>query len=492
MLACARIGATHTVVFAGFSATSLAERIDDSHCRFVITADAFLRKGQLVHLKPIVDEAITHTKHKSIQNVIMLKHRDTPVSWTPDRDVEWQDCVQRGAQASSDPEIVDSEHPLFILYTSGTTGKPKGLVHSTGGYLTQVRSTCETVFGLNDDDVFWCTADIGWITGHSYVVYGPLALGGTIFIYEGALTSPTPDRLFELVDQYHVSVLYTAPTAIRMFMQQGTSYPLKHSLASLRLLGSVGEPINAEAWQWWHKHVGRERCPLVDTWWQTETGAIMISPIPGKVQTKPGSATFPLPGLDIDVVDAQGQPAALEESGYLVVNKPWPSMARGIWGDDARFVQNYFSRFEGRYFSGDGARKDADGYFWILGRVDDVVNISGHRLGTAEVESALITHPDVAESAVVSKPDPISGEAIVAFVTLKNGVIPSDDLKQQLINCVGREIGAFAKPKEIRFAPSLPKTRSGKIMRRLLRQMASGQELSGDLSTLENLEFLKS
>jgi acetyl-CoA synthetase len=491
MLACARIGTTHTVVFAGFSANSLSERLDDSSCRFVITADGFLRKGQIVALKPIVDDAIAQATKGSVRYVVVLKHAHTQTSWTEGRDVDWEECLKNGSGCSDDPEIVDAEHPLFILYTSGTTGKPKGIVHSSGGYLTQVRTTCEAVFGLNDQDVYWCTADIGWITGHSYVVYGPLALGATVFIYEGALTSPTPDRLFELIDEHRVSILYTAPTAIRMFMQMGPEIPAKHHLGSLRLLGSVGEPINPEAWNWWHRHVGHGRCPLVDTWWQTETGAIMISPIPGKVETKPGCATLPMPGLDIDVVDAQGVSVAAEESGYLVVNQPWPSMARGIYGDQARFEQNYFARFPGKYFSGDGARKDRDGYIWILGRVDDVVNISGHRLGTAEIESALITHPDVAESAVVSKPDPLTGEAIVAFVILKYGATPSDGLKAELIQCVGREIGAFARPKEIVFTPSLPKTRSGKIMRRVLRQMASGQDPSGDLSTIENLEFLK-
>lgn len=493
MLACARIGATHTVVFAGFSANSLSERIDDCTCRFVITADAFQRKGQLVVLKSIVDESITLTKKDSIERVVVLNHRNTDTAWKNDRDILWSDCVKLGKQTNSsfDPEIVDAEHPLFILYTSGTTGKPKGLVHSTGGYLTQVRASCNTVFNISDDDVYWCTADIGWITGHSYVVYGPLALGATIFIYEGALTSPQPDRLFSLVDKHGITILYTAPTAIRMFMQHGPALPEKHTLTSLRLLGSVGEPINPEAWTWWYRHVGRSRCPLVDTWWQTETGAVMISPIPGQVETKPGSATLPLPGLDIEVVDASGSPVSNGESGYLVINQPWPSMARTIWGDRPRFEQNYFSRFSGRYFSGDGARKDEDGYFWILGRVDDVVNISGHRLGTAEVESALITHPDVAESAVVSKPDEITGEAIVAFVTLKSGKTPSDEKKKELMACVVKEIGAFAKPQEIRFTDTLPKTRSGKIMRRILRQIASGNEVTGDLSTIENLEFLK-
>lgn len=493
MLACARIGATHTVVFAGFSAHSLAERIDDSECRFVLTADGFLRKGKLVALKTIVDEALTLTTKNSVANVVVLSHRKLAINWKEGLDVDWEECLKGGRTSnfSDDPEIVEAEHPLFILYTSGTTGKPKGLIHTSAGYLTGVRSTCKTVFGLRETDVFWCTADIGWITGHSYVVYGPLALGATVFIYDGALTSPTPDRLFELVDKHHVTILYTAPTAIRMFMQQGPQLPERHALDSLRLLGSVGEPINPEAWLWWHNHVGKGRCPLVDTWWQTETGAIMISPIPGRVDTKPGSATLPLQGLDIDVVDSNGASAPLGESGYLVINQPWPSMARGIYGDQARFEQNYFSRFRGRYFSGDGARKDEDGYFWILGRVDDVVNISGHRLGTAEVESALITHVSVAESAVVGKPDALTGEAIVAFVTLKNNVRESDSLKAELIACVAKEIGSFAKPKEIIFTPTLPKTRSGKIMRRVLRQMAAGLAPSGDLSTLENLEFLK-
>ncbi len=491
MLACARIGATHMVVFAGFSASSLAERMDDSGSRFLITADAFKRKSQYVELKAIVDEALKLTKNETIERVIVLSHEGTDVEWQAVRDIEWKECEDRGADLSRDPEIVESNHPLFILYTSGTTGKPKGLVHGTGGYLTQVRSTCESVFGLQTNDVFWCTADIGWITGHSYVVYGPLALGATIFIYEGALTSPTPDRVYEIVDKHNITVLYTAPTAIRMLRQQGENHPLKHSLSSLRLLGSVGEPINAEAWLWWHKYVGRGHCPIVDTWWQTETGAIMISPTDG-VLTKPGSATFALPGLDIDIVDTDGKPVALDESGYLVINKPWPSLALGIWGDQERFVHTYFSRFSGRYFSGDGAKRDSDGYFWILGRVDDVVNVSGHRLGTAEVESALITHPDVAESAVVSIPDALTGEAIVAFVMLNSHAKESEALKRELSACVGREIGAFARPKEIHFTKGLPKTRSGKIMRRVLRQMATGQEVSGDLSTLENLEFLKS
>lgn len=493
MLACARIGATHTVVFAGFSAQSLSERIDDSGCRLVITADGFKRKGQVIKLKDVVDEALSYCEKNTVQHVVILNRQNLKYVAATPKDIDWDDCIKLGKEQSlsGEPQIVDAEHPLFILYTSGTTGTPKGIVHTCGGYLTQVRSTCESVLDMKDTDVYWCTADIGWITGHSYLVYGPLALGATLFIYEGALTSPAPDQLFKLIDKYQISILYTSPTAIRMFMQQGINPSEKHSLDSLRLLGTVGEPINPEAWMWWNKCVGKEQCPNVDTWWQTETGAIMISPIPGKVMTKAGSATYALCGIDAQIVDANGNQAAPEENGYLVINKPWPSIARGIYGDQKRFVDTYFSRFANRYFTGDGAKQDSDGYFWILGRVDDVVNVAGHRLGTAEIESELITHSDVAESAVVSRNDTITGQAIVAFVTLKKDTPVTAALREAISQCVVKEIGAFAKPQEIIFTAALPKTRSGKIMRRVLRQIASGDAITGDLSTLEDLESLK-
>ncbi|WP_457628489.1 acetate--CoA ligase [Oceanithermus sp.] len=485
MLAAARIGAVHSVVFGGFSASALAERIKDAGGEVLITADGGWRRGQIVPLKEAADEAVRETG--VVKHVVVVRRTGQGVPMEPGRD-HWYHELVEGVPDEAPPEPMDSEDPLFILYTSGSTGKPKGVLHTTGGYMTYTFHTARTVFDLKDDDTYWCTADVGWITGHSYIVYGPLLNGATVVMYEGAPNHPEPDRFWEIVDKHGVTILYTAPTAIRAFMKWGEQWPMKHRLDSLRLLGTVGEPINPEAWLWYYRVIGKERCPIVDTWWQTETGGIMITTLPGAHRMKPGFAGKPFFGIAPEIVDGEGNPITEpDQGGYLVITKPWPSMLRTVWGDPERFVNQYWSRYPGKYFTGDGARRDADGYYLILGRVDDVINISGHRLGTMEVESALVSHPAVAEAAVVARPDPIKGEAIVAFVTPVGDVEASEALAEELKEHVVKMIGAIARPAEIRFAAALPKTRSGKIMRRLLRQIAAGQEeISGDTSTLED------
>ncbi len=485
MLACARIGAIHSVVFGGFSAESLRDRINDAEAVCLITADGGYRRGSVVQLKRFADDAVRQCP--SIRSVLVV-HRGggaidpTHCPMTEGRDHWWHRLLEN-EPGNAQPEAMDAEDLLFILYTSGTTGKPKGIVHTTGGYLTQVAATTRHVFDLRDGDVFWCTADVGWVTGHSYVVYGPLANGATVLMYEGAPDWPERDRFWEICERYGVTVFYTAPTAIRAFMKWGPSHPARHDLSMLRLLGTVGEPINPEAWIWYNTHIGGEACPIVDTWWQTETGGIMITPLPGVVTTKPGSATIPFPGIDVELVDGAGEPVEGPGGGFLTIKSPWPGMLRTIWGDDARYHETYWSRFPGRYFAGDGAKVDTDGYWWILGRVDDVLNVAGHRIGTMEVESALVDHPAVAESAVVGKAHDLKGQAIAAFVTLKEGHHPSPALRDELRDHVGTKIGAIAKPDDILFAADLPKTRSGKIMRRLLRDIAEGRAL-GDTTTL--------
>jgi acetyl-CoA synthetase len=488
MLACARIGATHSVVFGGFSADSLRDRINDAGCKFVVTADGGYRRGSEVKLKPAVDEALKQTP--SVKGCIVVRRTGTKIHMEPGRDYWWHEMIET-VDAHCPAEELDSEHPLYILYTSGTTGKPKGIMHTTAGYLLQTHLTTKWVFDMKDDDTYWCTADIGWVTGHSYVVYGPLSNGATVLMYEGAPNYPEPDRFWQLIEKHRVSIFYTAPTAIRAFIKWGEQWPLKHDLSSLRLLGTVGEPINPEAWMWYREIIGKGKCPIVDTWWQTETGAIMISPVPGTTPTKPGSATKPLPGIEADVMSRSGQPVGANEGGYLVIKRPWPSMLRTIWGDDERYRQQYWSEIPGVYFAGDGARIDSDGYFWIMGRVDDVINVSGHRLGTAEIESALVSHEVVAEAAVVARPDELKGSAVVAFVTLEGGRKASDGLKEQLRQHVAHEIGSLARPDEIRFTDQLPKTRSGKIMRRLLREIAAGGAVAGDVTTLEDFSVLE-
>jgi acetyl-CoA synthetase len=487
MLACARIGATHSVVFGGFSAEALRDRINDAQAKVVVTADGGYRRGGEIPLKPAVDEAIQQTP--SIEHVIVYQRTGSQIHMEPGRDHWWHELM---ANASEDcpAEALDAEHPLYILYTSGTTGRPKGIVHTTGGYMLGTYLTAKWVFDLKEEDTYWCTADIGWVTGHSYIVYGPLANGATSLMYEGAPNWPEWDRFWRIIDKYQVNVFYTAPTAIRAFVRAGEQWPRKHKLTSLRLLGTVGEPINPEAWMWYHRVIGQERCPIVDTWWQTETGMIMITPLPGATPTKPGSATRPFPGIIADVVSRDGQSVPPNTGGYLVIKRPWPAMLRTIYGDPERYTRQYWSDIPGVYFTGDGARRDENGYFWIMGRVDDVVNVSGHRLGTMEVESALVSHPLVAEAAVVGRPDEIKGQAIAAFVTLESGRTPTDVLKQELRQHVAKEIGAFARPDDIRFTDALPKTRSGKIMRRLLREIASGDEVRGDVTTLEDLSIL--
>jgi acetyl-CoA synthetase len=487
MLACARIGAAHSVVFGGFSATALRERVVDGGCSIVITADGGWRRGQVLPLKPQVDEALEGLH--GVHTVLVVRRTGNRVNWHPGRDA-WYHELASDASTECAPEPMDSEDLLFLLYTSGSTGKPKGIVHTTGGYLVGAYLSTQFVFDLCDGDLFWCTADIGWITGHSYVVYGPLANGATILMYEGAPTTPTPARFWEIVERHKVTVFYTAPTAIRTFMRLGDDVPARHDLSSLRLLGSVGEPINPEAWMWYHRHIGRERCPIVDTWWQTETGSIAITPLPGVTVTQPGSATRPFFGIDAAVVDDAGRELPPNQGGYLVIKRPWPSMLRGIWGNPERYREGYWKKYGHMYFAGDGARRDERGNFWVLGRVDDVLNVAGHRLSTMEVESALVSHAAVAEAAVVGRPDELLGQAIVAFVTVVKGVDPAEALKDELKEHVAREIGKLARPAEIRFTDALPKTRSGKIMRRLLRDVAAGVETTGDTSTIEDYALL--
>jgi acetyl-CoA synthetase len=488
MLACARIGATHTVIFGGFSADAVRDRVNDGQCKAIITADGAFRRGTEVKLKPAVDQALKNCP--SVENVIVFKRTESEVKMQLGRDHWWHELVQY-ADDTCFPEPLDSEHPLYILYTSGTTGKPKGILHTTGGYLTQVAITSKWVMDLKDEDTYWCTADIGWVTGHSYVVYGPLANGATVFMYEGAPNYPDPGRFWDIIERNRITILYTAPTAIRAFIKWGEQYPLKYDLSSLRLLGTVGEPINPEAWMWYHKIIGKGKCPIIDTWWQTETGAIMISPLPGATPTVPGTATRPFPGILMDIQTRDGQSVGVNEGGYLVVKHPFPAMLRTIYGDDERYKKQYWSEIPHVYFAGDGARRDERGYYWIMGRVDDVINVSGHRLGTAEVESALVSHEAVAEAAVVGRPDEIKGQAISAFVTLEGGRRGSDELKDELRAHVTREIGALAKPDDIRFTDALPKTRSGKIMRRLLRELASSGIVAGDVTTLEDFSVLE-
>lgn len=487
MLACARIGAVHSVVFGGFSSESIKDRIADSGASIVVTADGGYRRGQIITLKQNVDHAIEG--NAAVKCVIVFRRTNLDIHIQEDRDVWWhREADYVSAECPAEP--LDSEHPLFILYTSGSTGKPKGILHTTGGYLLGVTVTMKYVFDLREEDTFWCTADVGWITGHSYVVYGPLANGATTFMYEGAPNWPEPDRFWNIIAHHDVTILYTAPTAIRAFMKWGEDWPAKHDLSSLRLLGTVGEPINPEAWMWYYKHIGGERCPIVDTWWQTETGMHMITPLPGATPLKPGTATLPFFGIDAAVVDDNGKEVGPNEGGKLVIRKPWPSMLRTIYGDNARFKKQYWSEIKGCYFTGDGARRDKDGYFWIVGRIDDVLNVAGHRLGTAEVESALVAHEAVAEAAVVGRPDELKGQGVVAFVTLRVGFTATNELGEHLRIHVSRLIGAIAKPDDVRFADALPKTRSGKIMRRLLKQVASGGAVSGDTTTLEDFTVL--
>ena len=487
MLACARIGATHTVVFGGFSSEAVRDRMNDAEAKLIVTADGGYRRGQVVPLKANVDGALKGTK--TVQHVVVVRRTGAPVPFQAGRDHWWHELMA-AASPVCPAEPLDAEHPLFILYTSGTTGKPKGVVHTTGGYLLQATLTTKYVFDLKDEDTYFCTADIGWVTGHSYVVYGPLANGATTLMYEGAPNHPEPDRLWDIVEKHRVNIFYTAPTAIRAFVRWGEQWPRKHDLSSLRLLGTVGEPINPEAWMWYRAVIGGGRCPIVDTWWQTETGAIMITPLPGAVPTKPGSGTLPFFGVDADVVDKDGKSVPAGAGGYLVIKKPWPSMLRTVYKDPDRYVEQYWKKFPGIYFTGDGARRDADGYFWIMGRVDDVINVAGHRLGTMEVESALVSHTKVAEAAVVGRPDDLKGQALVAFVTPKGGLKADEALRGELKEHVVKEIGSIARPEEIRFTDALPKTRSGKIMRRLLRDIAAGKETVGDTTTLEDFSVL--
>jgi acetyl-CoA synthetase len=488
MLACARIGATHSVIFGGFSSTALIDRINDASCKLVVTADGGWRRGHEVKLKAAVDEALRGTP--SVNACIVVRRTGSNITMQAGRDYWWHELMET-ADSICEAASLDSEHPLFILYTSGTTGKPKGILHTTGGYLLQAHLTSKWIFDFKDEDIYWCTADIGWVTGHSYVVYGPLSNGATALMYEGAPNYPEPDRFWSIIEQHRVNILYTAPTAIRAFIKWGEQWPLKHDLSSLRLLGTVGEPINPEAWMWYREIIGKGRCPIVDTWWQTETGAIMISPLPGATPTKPGSATMAFPGIAADVMTREGKAVGANQGGYLVITRPWPSMLRTIWGDDERYREQYWSQIDGVYFAGDGARRDQDGYFWIMGRIDDVINVSGHRLGTAEVESALVSHSAVAEAAVVARPDELKGSAIVAFVTLEGTHQASNELKETLRGHVAREIGALARPDEIRFSDALPKTRSGKIMRRLLREIATSGAVAGDVTTLEDFSVLE-
>ncbi len=487
LLACARIGAVHSVVFGGFAAHAIADRVNDSQCVAILTQDTSFRRGTEIKLKAIVDEAVVTCP--SVRHVLVHRRSGSPVAMHPGRDL-WLDEALAKADPSCPCEPMESEDPLFILYTSGTTGKPKGLVHTTAGYALGTYLTSKYIFDLQPADIYFCTADIGWITGHSYVVYGPLQNGASVLLYEGAPNFPENDRFWKIIDDHKVTVFYTAPTAIRAFIKWGDHFVNRHSLASLRLLGTVGEPINPEAWMWYHREIGKERCPIVDTWWQTETGAIMIAPIPGAVPTKPGSATLPFFGIVPEIVTKQGAPVEPGQGGLLIIRKPWPSMARTIYGDPARFESAYLSEIPGAYVTGDGARQDADGYFWLMGRVDDVINVSGHRLGTMEIESALVAHTKVAEAAVVGRPDDMKGQAISAFVTLEEGHEPTEELKQELRHWVAKEIGALARPDDLRFTQMLPKTRSGKIMRRLLRELATTGTVTGDTTTLEDFTVI--
>ncbi|MEV1488851.1 acetate--CoA ligase [Pseudomonas aeruginosa] len=487
MLACARLGITHSVVFGGFSSEALKARIQDLGAKLVITADGGWRRGKEIRLKPAVDESLADCP--TVEHLIVCQRTKGAVDMKPGRDHWMHELV--ATQSDVCPAVpLDAEHPLYVLYTSGTTGKPKGILHTTAGYLLQATMTCQWVFDLKNNDVYWCTADIGWVTGHTYIVYGPMSNGATQVIYEGAPDFPAFDRWWDLVEKYKVSIFYTSPTAIRALIRQGNHWPESKDLSSLRLLGSVGEPINPAAWEWYYNVIGKARCPIVDTWWQTETGAILIAPFPGAVPLKPGSGTLPMPGVLADVVDLDGNSVGPNQEGYLIVRRPWPSMVRTIWGDPKRFEDQYWSRLPGNYFTGDAARRDEDGYFWVLGRVDDVLNVSGHRLSTMEVESALVRHHAVAEAAVVGKPHEITGQSVCCFVTLKKGDWDHDALGKELRQWVGHEIGAFARPEEIRFSDALPKTRSGKIMRRLLRELVTNNTVAGDVTTLEDLSVI--
>ncbi len=487
MLACARLGVVHTVIFGGFSSEAIKDRVNDCQARVIITADGGWRRGKIVELKSSVDRALPATP--SVERVVVLRRTGQEVPMTPGRDVWWHELIA-GQPTSHQAKAFGSEDPLFILYTSGSTGKPKGVLHTSAGYLLGCTITMKYVFDLREEDVYFCTADVGWITGHSYVVYGPLASGATVLMYEGAPNHPEPDRLWAVIDRHQATILYTAPTAIRAFMRWGDEYVNRHRLDSLRLLGSVGEPINPEAWMWYYKVVGKKRCPIVDTWWQTETGAIMVTPLPGITPLKPGSCTRPFFGVVPRVLDEQGNDVPRGSGGRLFLAKPWPSMLRTLWGDDDRYKKQYWSELPGYYFAGDGARFDQDGYLWVVGRIDDVLNVSGHRIGTAEVESALVSHPNVAEAAVVGRPDELKGQALVCFVTLKNGVTASPELKEALRAHVAREIGSLARPDDVRFAAGLPKTRSGKIMRRILKEIAAGGAVKGDTTTLEDFSVV--
>jgi acetyl-CoA synthetase len=487
MLACARLGVIHTVIFGGFSSEAIKDRVNDCKARVIITADGGWRRGKIIELKSGVDRALPGTP--SVERVIVLKRTGHEVAMTEGRDVWWHDLVGKASPVHK-AKAFDSEHPLYILYTSGSTGKPKGVLHTSAGYLLGATITTKYVFDLKEDDVYFCTADVGWVTGHSYVVYGPLSNGATVLMYEGAPNHPEPDRLWDLIDRHHATILYTAPTAIRAFMRWGDDYVNRHRLDSLRLLGSVGEPINPEAWMWYYTVVGKKRCPIVDTWWQTETGMIMVTPLPGITPLKPGSCAVPFFGVVPKVLDQDGKDVPRGSGGKLFLAKPWPSMLRTLWGDDERFKKQYWSELPGYYFAGDGARFDKDGYLWVVGRIDDVLNVSGHRIGTAEVESALVSHPSVAEAAVVGRPDELKGQALVCFVTLKNGVTASPELKEAIRGHVAREIGSLARPDDVRFAAGLPKTRSGKIMRRILKEIAAGGAVKGDTSTLEDFSVV--